>query len=50
VGQQARFDQGRRTIHLPADLELTTKEVTIKAVRPTVEAIGGDVADSEQKI
>jgi hypothetical protein len=45
VGQQARFDQGRRTINLPADLEVTTK-----AVRLTAEAIGGDIADSEQKI
>jgi hypothetical protein len=36
---------GRRTINLPADLEVTTK-----AVRPTAEAIGGDIADSDQKI
>ena len=46
MGQQAHFGQGRRTINLPPDLEVTTK-----AVRPTAEAIGGDIADSgEQKI
>jgi hypothetical protein len=30
---------------LPAELEVTTK-----AVRPTAEAIGGDIAESERKI
>jgi hypothetical protein len=45
VGRQARFDQGRRTINLPADLE-----VPAKAVRPTAEAMGGDIADGAQKI
>jgi hypothetical protein len=44
-GSAARFDHGRWTIYLPAELEVTTK-----AVRPTAEAIGGDIAESERKI
>ena len=45
VGQQARFDPVRRTINLLADLEVTTK-----AVEPTAESIGGDIAATKQQI
>jgi hypothetical protein len=44
VGSEAPFDQGRRQMELLAGLEVTTK-----AVERTSEAIGGDIAGSEQK-
>jgi hypothetical protein len=44
VGSEAPFDHGRRQLELLAGLEVTTK-----AVERTAEAIGGDIADGEQK-
>jgi len=44
VGQQAPFDHGRQQMKLLADLE-----VTAKAVERTAEAIGGDLAQGEQR-
>jgi hypothetical protein len=44
VGQEAPFDHGRQQIKLLADLEVTTK-----AVERTAEAIGGDIAQGEQR-
>ncbi len=44
VGQGAPFDQGRQQVKLLAGLELTTK-----AVERTAEAIGGEIAQGEQR-
>jgi hypothetical protein len=44
VGQEAPFDHGRQQMKLLADLEVTTK-----AVERTAEAIGADIAESEQR-
>lgn len=44
VGPQAPFDQGRQQMRLLAGLEVTTK-----AVERTAEAVGENVADSEQQ-
>jgi hypothetical protein len=44
VGQEAPFDHGRQQMKLLADLEVTTK-----AVERTAEAIGGDIAQGEQR-
>ena len=44
VGQEVPFEHGRQQLKLLADLELTTK-----AVERTAEAIGDDIAGSEQK-
>ena len=44
VGAESPFDQGRRQIELLAGLEVTTK-----AVERTAEAIGADIAESEQR-
>jgi hypothetical protein len=44
VGQEAPFDQGRQQMKLLADLEVTTK-----AVEPTAEAIGEDIAVRQQE-
>jgi hypothetical protein len=44
VGQDAPFDHGRQQMKLFADLEVTTK-----AVERTAEAIGEDIAASEQE-
>jgi hypothetical protein len=44
VGAAAPFDQGRQQMRVLADLEVTTK-----AVERTAEAIGGDIAQSEQR-
>ena len=44
VGQAAPFDQGREQMKLLANLEVTTK-----AVERTAEAIGGEIAQREQK-
>jgi hypothetical protein len=44
VGAEAPFDHGRRQIELLAGLE-----VTAKAVERTAEAIGGDIAQGEQR-
>ena len=44
VGQEAPFDHGRQQMKLLADLEVTTK-----SVERTAEAIGGDIAQGEQK-
>jgi hypothetical protein len=44
VGQQAPFDHGREQMKLLADLEVTTK-----TVERTAEAIGGDIAQGEQR-
>jgi hypothetical protein len=43
VGQGAAFDHGRQQMKLLADLEVTTK-----SVERTAEAIGADIAQSEQ--
>ena len=43
VGQEAPFDHGRQQLKLLADLEVTTK-----AVEPTAEAIGEDIAARQQ--
>jgi len=44
VGQEAPFDQGRQQMEVLAGLEVTTK-----AVERTAEAIGGDIAQGEQR-
>jgi hypothetical protein len=44
VGQAAPFEEGRQQMKLLADLEVTTK-----AVERTAEAIGGDIAQGEQR-
>lgn len=44
VGQEAPFDQGRQQMEMLAGLEVTTK-----AVERTAEAIGGDIAQGEQR-
>lgn len=44
VGQQAPFDHGREQMKLLADLEVTTK-----TVERTAEAMGGDIAQGEQR-
>ena len=44
VGQEAPFDHGREQMKVLAGLEVTTK-----AVERTAEAIGGDIAQSEQQ-
>jgi hypothetical protein len=44
VGQEAPFDHGRQQMKLLADLEVSTK-----SVERTAEAIGGDIAQGEQK-
>ena len=44
VGQEAPFHHGRQQMKLLADLEVTTK-----AVERTAEAIGADIAESEQR-
>ena len=44
VGQEAPFDHGRQQMKLLADLEVTTK-----TVERTAEAIGGDIAQGEQR-
>jgi hypothetical protein len=44
AGQEAPFDHGRQQMKLLADLEVTTK-----AVERTAEAIGADIAESEQR-
>ena len=44
VGAEAPFDRGRRQVELLAGLE-----VTAKAVERTAEAIGADIAESEQR-
>lgn len=44
VGQQAPFDHGRQQLEVLAGLEVTTK-----AVERTAEAIGGDIAQGEQR-
>lgn len=44
VGQEAPFDHGRAQMKVLAGLEVTTK-----AVERTAEAIGGDIAQSEQQ-
>jgi hypothetical protein len=44
VGQQAPFDHGREQLKLLADLEVTTQ-----TVERTAEAIGGDIAQDEQR-
>jgi hypothetical protein len=44
VGQESPFDHGRNQMKLLAGLEVTTK-----AVERTAEAIGGDIADGEQR-
>ena len=44
VGQEAPFDHGREQMKLLAGLEVTTK-----AVERTAEAIGGDIAQGEQR-
>jgi hypothetical protein len=44
VGQEAPFEHGRQQMKLLADLEVTTK-----AVERTAEAIGGDIAQREQR-
>jgi hypothetical protein len=44
VGQEIPFDHGRQQMKLLADLDVTTK-----AVERTAEAIGGDIAEGEQR-
>ena len=44
VGQEAPFDHGRQQMEVLAGLEVTTK-----AVERTAEAIGGDIAQGEQR-
>jgi hypothetical protein len=44
VGQQSSFDQGRQELQLLAGFEVTTK-----AVERTAEAVGGDIAQRDQK-
>ena len=44
VGQEAPFNHGRRQMEVLAGLEVTTK-----AVERTAEAIGGDIAQGEQR-